>query len=75
MSWKCFGARCPTPVIPCLSLIDWQTGSPKSLPNSANSAPHRSGQRLAGYAELGITGLMPSTGLCREKEKAIALEQ
>jgi hypothetical protein len=22
-------------------------------------------ERLAGYAELGITGLMPSSGLCR----------
>jgi hypothetical protein len=25
----------------------------------------KNGHRLAGYAELGITGLMPSTGLCR----------
>jgi len=30
---------------------------------------------LADYAELGIIGLMPSTGLCREKAGATAMEQ
>jgi len=30
---------------------------------------------LAGYAEIGITGLMPSAGLCRAKGKTTALDQ
>jgi hypothetical protein len=30
---------------------------------------------LAGYAELGITGLMPSAGLCRGKTKISASDQ
>ena len=48
MSWKCFGARCPTPaVIRCPYSIAWPTASPKSLPNFANSPPNRSGQRLS----------------------------
>ena len=29
------------------------------------STEHRVTVKLAAYAELGITGLMPSTGLCR----------
>jgi hypothetical protein len=32
---------------------------------SAAAVRRRAEQRLAGYADLGITGLMPSAGLCR----------
>src|SRR5260370_1448403 len=39
-----------------LPWLPTQTASPKSSPRSANSTHHKNRQRLAGYAELGITG-------------------
>ena len=44
-----------------------------SAEEKAAAIRHRHcGQRLAGYAELGITGHMPSAGLCRVKAKSAA---
>ena len=46
-----------------------------TLDRDLSALSNKNEERLAGYAELGITGLMPSSGLCRGKGAPIALEQ